>query len=66
MSRHDRTESCYQKRDRAVTLLTPIKDGVPIRVKMTRQLEDGTTETISRREYKKLRRAAKAKRGNRT
>ena len=58
----NKTESCYQKADRTVTLHAPAVADTPIRYPVKVRTESGTEKTISRREYKRWRKERKRSR----
>ena len=49
----NRTESCYQKVPKTVTVHTPKVDGQPLRERVVMKTASGEEKTVSRRKYKK-------------
>lgn len=55
----NKTESCYEKRDRSCTLYSPSVDGTPIKRPVRLKMASGEEKTITRQEYKRWRKEQK-------
>lgn len=58
----NKTESCYARPTRTVTVHSPKVMGTPIRMPVKVRTESGAEKTISRREYKRWRKEQKRSR----
>lgn len=56
----NKTESCYIKADRSITLHVPKVSGTPIVKKVKVKRTNGAEEVVSRRKFKKIRKDQKA------